>query len=219
MTAVFSSLIENFSLLIKVGVFTCFFVAAAVAVRYNENKRIRTGFLVLFFTFILVPGLTGLYAWPFFSWHLYEAPGPERVTFDEIRVADGEGNEIRYDARASPPIVGSIARRYANAMVGDSSNPFSRDEIRAQACYFLSHANDYREQITKREHGTSGLSITPRHQRDFRWTTERLRGFGEFDRIRIYTVDTTIADDGSHVSTQSDELIIEVTKTQCDNVH
>lgn len=209
-----TSLIENFSLIIKVGVFSCFFLAAAIAVRYNENKQVRTGFLAIFITFIIVSGLTGLYVWPFFSFHLFESPGSEQITFHELRVADGEGQEIRYDARAAPPIVGSISRRYSNAMVG--AERFSTNETLVQACYFLSQAREYREQIDNEE---QKVSITPRHQRDFRWTAERLNGFNELDRIRIYSVEATIATDGSRVSNQSSKLILEVTQEQCDNVY
>lgn len=197
--------------IIRIGVFTLFFTAAAVSLRYNRNTLLRGGFITLFFIFLIIPGFTGVASWPFFPWQLYENAGPTETTFYEMRVVDDEGTEIRYDARAAHPIVGAISRRYARNIAGAGWNPYPPLEARIQSCYFLDKAIEYRERDLQSKHP----QLVPRHQRDYEWTRSKLAGMGEFTALRVYRVDVDIAENGTKINSATETQTFEANNSIC----
>lgn len=196
---------------IRIGVFVAFFTAAGIAIYFNRNKKVRRSFIAVFFVFLLIPGLTGLATWPFFPWQLYDNAGPTDATFYEMRVVDNNGNELRYDARAAHPIVGSISRRYARNMAGTGWAAYTENEAQIQGCYFLKQALEYR----KRDLSPAHPSVVPRHQWDMKWTRQQLDNYAEFTSLRVYRVNVLVAENGTQLQSVSDSRIMEVNKSTC----
>jgi len=210
MDAIVVTILSDFSTLIRIGVFTAFFLAAGLSIYRHRDLRTRQFFVVLFLLFLVVPGITSFTVWPFFPWHLYEQTSSTNATFHELRVADDRGNELRYDARAAEPIVGSVTRRIATAMAGESWTSYSEKERRKLGCYLIREAQRYRSEV-----GDQSIKIPPRHQLDYKWEPDDLAGVGEFTELRVYRVEMDIAEDGSEVLNQTDTRVVTISLRQC----
>jgi hypothetical protein len=162
--------------------------------------------VAVFFVLLLVGNVTGLSIFPFMHWYKFSEPRGQEVTSYEIRVADADGNEIVYDARAAPPLINSMST-LARHMHTDYDTE-TRERV---ARHLLTNANAYRERVEQKGADPAGLLAFPRHTLDYRWTEERLQGHSTFVSVRVYKLTTRTTDDGTELASRTDELVLEVT--------
>jgi hypothetical protein len=146
--------------------------------------------------------------WPFYSWGLVSGVEPTEKTFYEVRLAGPEGEEIRYDARAANPLGGTIVRRYGKNMVSE----YTQEETLTIGNYLLRNARDYREDLNE---GGEYIDLSvPRHQRDYKWETEKLEAVGEFQQIRVYWIKVQMSEDGTKILNRREKLRLSVNETE-----
>ncbi len=184
------------------AVFLGYFAVALAATILHRYRRAREAYLAIFFALVIVPGLTGVWAWPFFTWHLYRYRAPTDVTFYEIRVADGAGHELKYDARAVPPSLATPLTRFAARFP-----TYSPKHSRAFANYLLERARTYRARIETGRRGYLRYLRFPRHQLGFYWTKDLLAGLGPFEKVRIYRVHLRLSGDGEELLAREEQPV------------
>lgn len=189
--------------------FIVFFLLAAVAVRYANQRWIRQGYLAYFFLFLLVVNLTGMPLFPFVSWYKFSEPLPETITRYEIRVADGTGDELVYDARASPPMNGphlwTVGERMATV--------YDQKKACRAGRFFLERARSYRDRVQRDSFDIAERVDFPRHVLDRQWNASELDAYTEFTALRVYRVTFETAPSGRTVESYQERLALAVNGT------
>jgi hypothetical protein len=189
--------------------FVAFFLLAAVAVRYATHRWIRQGYLAYFFLFLLVVNLTGMPLFPFVSWYKFSEPLPETITRYEIRVADAAGDELVYDARATPPMNGphlwTVGERMATV--------YDRGKACRAGRFFLDRARRYRDRVQRDSFDLAERVDFPRHVLDRQWNANELDAYTEFTTLRIYRVTFETAPSGRAVESYRERLALAVDGT------
>ena len=137
-------------------------------------------------------GFKGGIKWPFFSWHLYGYNVDKNIKFYELYVADDEGTEIKYDARAVPPTLTTPLRRLAERMT-----TMSEVEINEIGTFLYKGACSYRQKIKSGSISLKKLVKFPSHQFGFKWDVENLNSLNEFTCLRVYKVKAELSEDGT----------------------
>jgi hypothetical protein len=101
-----------------------FFTVAIGGAAARRWRVARTVALVVLLATVVFYGLTGRSCWPFFAWHLYGYRATTNLSFNQMRVVDGAGLEIPYDARAIAP---SRHRAIAHVAASPLRPAFARD--------------------------------------------------------------------------------------------
>lgn len=191
------------------GFFAC---TLGVAVVSDRVPLARRGYVAVFFAVLVVVNVTGLSLFPFMYWYKFSEPREQTVTSYEIRVADGNGNEIVYDARAAPPMLNSMS-----TLARQLDREYDRSTRRVVAQHLLESARDYRGRIDRGGFAPRGVLDFPRHTLDYRWTEERLTGYGTFTAVRVYALSTRTTDDGTTLEARTDRMVLEVTPDRSDS--
>jgi hypothetical protein len=195
--------------LLRLAFFLCFFAAAGVAIYFNDRTVSRQGFLALFFVFLLLSGSTGLFAWPFFNWHLYPGERSAEESFYELRVVDADGDELKYDARAAPPILATPVKRLTTQMATE----YTAEQRRRMGCYLLDRARSYRAEVGEPSIGEAVKF--PRHQFGFRWQPRHLDGIDRITAVRGYAVTVEVTPDGRELERYDAEPAFTVHGDEC----
>jgi len=142
--------------------------------------------------------------WPFLGWHLYAIDAPTDLTFYEVRLSDGNGGEIKYNARAAPPSLTTPIRRLATNMVLQFS------EIQRQECadFLFKKGVEYRDKVEQNLHRPFYLKF-PLHQFGFRWSQENLEGIENFKFLRIYRIQALFSENGRVLKKKDQYLELE----------
>ena len=190
--------------LVTVLFFVGFFTLTAIAIAFTTRKQIRDCYIIFLLVLIIVPGISGRWLWPFVNWHLYAYRASTILSYYEIRIADKNNREIKYDARAVPPSLATPLRRFARKIPD-----FSPHDSQEFASFLLRSASLYRKQLEKGSFGLGQMIKFPPHQIGFRWTQDDLRSYQQFVDIRIYRVDAKFSGDGREL-VQKSEMLVEV---------
>ena len=181
--------------------FFLFYLVTGIALYFCDFRFVRKIYLTFLFVCLSIPGLTGGWCWPFFNWHLYAYSSSTNFSFNEIRLADVHGNEIKYDARAVPPSLATPVRRLASAYPG-----LPAQNARELSDFLVSQASVYRGKIESGENRVLSLLKFPRHQMGYKWTKELLSNMSDFSEIRIYRIDINLSRDGREILRQVESL-------------
>jgi hypothetical protein len=190
-----------------------FFSMALISIIFNDKKITKRIFVITFFI-LMFAGVFGLVGWPFSDWALFSDIQPTNMTYTEVRIADGQGKEIRYDAHAVPPVLGAVLhRRYPEKM--------KREKKRYNlelGNHLLKEARKYRKNVND----DSAYSINnrfprglrfPRHQLDYQWSSEEINRVGKFRELRIYEINHKITEDGKKVLSKEENLVMKINET------
>ena len=180
-----------------------FFIVASFVIFFRNNEQSRRVFLIIFFLLVLVPGLTGRTSWPFFSWHLYGIQQDDTFKYYEMRVSDGAGNELKYDARAVRPSLATPIRRYAAQIA--SADPNDQTELLK---FFLEEAQEYQGKLEQSPPNFFRFLKFPDHQYGYRWPDAELSDLGPIESIKIYKVDADLTNNGQDIESLYRELVI-----------
>lgn len=183
-------------------VFQGYYLLALAATVFHRNRLVRGIYLTGFLALASASGFTGTMAWPFFSWHLYAYEAPAHFVFLQIRVADRAGREIRYDARATPPSLTTPLRRFASQFA-----TYSREDAQEFARFLLDQASAYRARLGQPDPTVWSRLRFPRHQLGFRWSSETISDFGDFEEVRLYRVEVALSHDGRTLLSKHERLL------------
>jgi len=188
-------ILSDFHLLLFLG----FFGAAAIAIRYHDRRGVRAGFLAFFVVLLVVQGTVVPPGWPFNGWTLFGNEAPTEDVRYEFRVVDADGNELRYDPRATSVLISPVSHRYGQKIDDEYwGESYTDQEASELAQYLLYRATKYRTTV---ESGTyDGTYKFPRHQLDYRWNEQRLQEIGAFETLRLYRIAIHVSHDGNEVA-------------------
>lgn len=187
---------------LRLAVFVGFFATAGAAIVLHRKRWARAGFVGVFVALLCASGLTGKMAWPFFTWHLYATKAETTITYFEIRVADGAGNEVKLDARAAQPTMATPLNRLAKRLV-----LLPAKHAQGVAMWLLERANAYRRDVDRRGVVIHWPWKFPRHQSGYQWTSGGLDGMGSFVELRVYRVDARFNDDGTELLSKKSTIL------------
>lgn len=195
-----------------------FFVFCGIAIYFNrtgsvprriplDRSHVRKGFLAGFFCFLLVPGLVGLTIWPHYQWSPLDSPGQQNTDHYDIYVVDTGGDEIRYDARAVPPLTRSPILKYGSRMARSYDNETNREF----GAFLLDRARSYRTDVAADDEFPHPWTF-PRGEVSYEWSSETLSNYDEFVAIRVYEYQTRLSEDGSDVEYHRRRPVLEITE-------
>lgn len=183
-------------------VFLAFLAPTAVALYFHQRKHVRMLFLAYFLLLTYSVGFNlASNHFPFHTWHLYSNRTGTELTFREIRVADAEGNERKFDARATPPMIQTPAIRHAQRF-----EELEPEEAAEFADFILRGANHYADLVLNDKFPWHEALRFPRHQFGYRWDQEMLADVGSFVELRIYEINAVFSDDGKGVVSVEESL-------------
>lgn len=183
-------------------IFAAFFIPTAVALYFHRHTAIRRLYMAYLLVLICIPGLgLALWHWPFFSWHLYATRTGTEVTFSELRVAEADGDELKYDARAMPPTSQTPLVRFAQRI-----QELEPEEAGEFAEVLLQAANRYADDLQGGRPNLLERLRFPRHQFGFQWSHEDVAGVEEFIELRVYEVQAQFSNDGRAITSVTEEL-------------
>ena len=136
------------------------------------------------------------------SWHLYAHLYSADFQYHELRIADADGHEIQYDARAVPPSLATPIKRFAERLpdlTDTDQKAFSR--------FLLENASTYRRKIEEGKPALLDWIPFPRHQWGFRWSESTLGELSSFEEIRVYLIQAELSDDGRHLLNETETLM------------
>ena len=168
---------------------------------FHRQRWVRWGVMTAIVVLSLLPGFAGRWVWPFFSWHLYAFEAPTEMVYYDIRVADADGDEWRYDARAASPTLATPIRRFAQKL--PDKNP---DEARALAAFLLDRAEGYRQRVLSGDANYNWFKFPP-HQIGIAWDRQSLKEADAFESLRVYRIEAEITSDGRQVLREEAERV------------
>lgn len=198
-----SGLLSNFSGYIYLACFVLFYTGSAFAIYRSQDQTTRRVFVSGLIVVALAVNIVGLSLLPVSSLHKYTSPPSQEESVPVLYLADENGAEIRLDNRAISPI-DDRSNNLAQQIVAAPSR-----ESRIQtAMWILFESRDFRTTIGQNRVGNS-LDFPP-PSINHKWTTEELRGVGEFTSIRIYRVQISFTE-GHEVDNRERTLVVEIT--------
>lgn len=184
------------------AVFFGFFVVAGVAIFWGRNRYVSRTYLVWFFTILLVVNVAiSVIPIPFVHWHKFSDPRPQEQTRYMLRVADADGDEIRYDNKATWNVGGANRATIRAKFRGE----FDAEQKRVVSSYLLQRANDRRTRL-QRPPWVRFLKFPP-HGTGSTWTRENLAEFGPFVSISMYRVEVVTSEDGREIVSSSEDRV------------
>lgn len=182
-----------------------FLALTALALAFSDRPLVREGYLAFLLVGIVVVGLVGIEVVPFVHFLKFSEPDPQGVVSHELRVADDRGNELPYDARASPPLV-YVQTRYLAANLPDEDYD-TQVEVSA---YMLRNACTYRASVEAGDRSLLDRLRFPRHTIDYRWTRATLAEVSAFEAIRVYRLEIESSNDGTEIVSRHEERVLSV---------
>lgn len=198
--------LSPFADLILPGFYLAFFGGTLLMLVLKHRAFARRLWLVGFLSSLLVVTVLGAPILPVVDMHKFSQPSSEEQTYHELRVVDADGNEIRYDTRAVPPMQGTRTSGVGHWMV----ERFDDERRLEMAQFLLSEAEEYRAELLA--DGRDGLERLqpPRYVDEERWTAADVRGLARFESIRVYRHTVVYDEDSTEIESRKTELRLEV---------
>jgi hypothetical protein len=188
-----------------------FFTLTAIAIAYHRRPLVRRGYLAVFFSLLLFVNVTTFTLFPFMHWYKFSEPRTEELSSHLIKVADSDGKELLYDARATPPLLGSSLYT-----LGYQMEEFYSEEKRSRVGrYLLAHACWYRERVERGSIRPLEWVEFPRHVLDYEWSRRELSTYAEFTAIRVYGVEIRTSEDGLRATSYEETRVLEIDPGNC----
>jgi hypothetical protein len=169
------------------------------------RPRVRRAFVGGLLAVLVVSSVVGASPYPFVDLHLYSPAAPAALGVYELRVVDADGRELRYDTRAIPPYTNARLNWLGTRIVdGDDATRT------ATAAFLLDRAERHRASVRAAEGRVLPDGHFPHHVLDYRWTADRVAGYGPFVAVRVYAVSVYFAADGRSVDARTERLAVEV---------
>jgi hypothetical protein len=199
--------LSPFADLILPGFYLAFLGGTLLILVLKHRAYARRLWLTGFLSSLLVVTLLGAPILPVVDMHKFPDPSPEERTYHELRVVDADGEEVRYDARAVPPMQGTRTSRLGRWMVEDYS-----DEKRLEIAGFLiREAEEYRASLLAGGRAPIERLQPPRYVDEERWTAAEVRDLSRFESIRVYRHTIVYDEDSTGIESRETELRLEVT--------
>lgn len=193
--------------LILPGFYLAFFAGTLLMLVLKERAYARRLWLAGFLSVLLVITILGAPILPVVEMHKFPDPTPEEQTYHELRVVDEDGNEIRYDTRAVPPMQGTRTSRLGRWMV----ERYADEKRLEMAGFLLDEAEEYRTELLADRRRPLERLQPPRYVDEERWTAADVRGLSRFESIRVYRHTVVYSADSTEIESRETELRLEVT--------
>lgn len=200
-------LLQPFADLILPGFYVAFFAGTLLLLALKERRYARRLWLTGFLSVLLVITLLGAPIVPIVDMHKFAEPTPEEQTYHEFRVVDADGDEIRYDTRAIPPMQGTRTSALGSAMV----NRYDDERRLELAAFMLENAREYRAEVESGGPSAAERLQPPRYVDEERWTAADLADHSAFVSIRVYRHRIVFSADSTEIETRETTLQLEVT--------
>lgn len=199
--------LSPFADLILPGFYLAFFAGTLLMLALKHRAYARQLWLGGFLSALLVVTVLGAPILPVVDMHKFPDPTPEEQTYHELRIVDEEGNEIRYDTRAVPPMQGTRTSRLGRWMVED----YTDEERLEMAGFLVGEAEEYRTELLADRREPLARLQPPRYVDEERWTASDVRGLSRFESIRVYRHTVVFSEDSTEIDSRETELRLEVT--------
>lgn len=199
-------LLKPFADLILPGFYVAFFAGTLALLALKERPYARRLWLTGFLSVLLVITLLGAPILPVVDMHKFAEPTPEEQTYHEFRVVDEDGDEIRYDTRAIPPMQGTRTSTLGSAMV----NRYDDERRLELAAFMVENAREYRADVEAGGPSPAERLQPPRYVDDERWTAADLAGLSAFESIRVYRHTIVFSADSTEIESKETTLQLEV---------
>jgi hypothetical protein len=183
--------------------FVCFLLCTLVAILFGRKRYVRTSYIAVFFSLLVVVNLVGAPALPLIDWHKFSDPPPQTYVEYEFHVVDADGNELDYDHRATLFVDGVTMSPLHKRML----NAYSPGKNEGIACYLLNRAREYRTTVQTRS--LLHFLRFPPHGLENTWSAEGLSRYSEFVGIRLYRLEMNTSTDGSEIGSSSGKTVFE----------
>lgn len=199
--------LSAFSGLIRGTFYVFFFAATVVTFVFRERRYVKQAYLAMFLSGLVVVTLVGASVLPLVEMHKFANTVDDEEQYYQITIVDEQGTELRYDTRATPPVMGTRTSGLAESMVEDQTDP----ERLEMGRFLVSNAEEYRASVRRGERdGITQRLSAPRYVEEDRWTAADLEGTSAFVAIRIYERTIRFAEDNSEVADSSRRVVLEV---------
>lgn len=193
--------------LILPGFYVAFFAGTLVLLALSDREMARRVWLAGFLSVLVVITVLGAPVLPVVDMHKFSQPTPEERTYHEFRVVDADGEEIRYDTRAIPPMQGTRTSSLGYSMIERYD-----DERRLElAAFMLKHAREYRANVEAGGPSAVERLQPPRYVDEERWTAADLAGLSMFESLRVYRHTIVFSADSTEIESKETTLELEVT--------
>lgn len=192
--------------LILPGFYLAFLGGTLCMLVLKRRAYARRLWLAGFFSSLLVVTVLGAPILPVVEMHKFPEPTPEEQSYHEIRIVDAEGNEIRYDARAVPPMQGTRTSRLGRWMV----ERYSDEKRLEMAAFLVAEAEEYRTELLTDGREPLERLQPPRYVDEERWTAAEVRDLSQFESIRVYRHTVVFSEDSTEIASKETELRLEV---------
>lgn len=172
-----------------------------------DGAVFRRLWLTAFLSGIVVTSLIGAPIVPFVDMNKFSDRTDDEFTYYEIRMVDGDGDEIRYDVRAIPPVEGASRHtRLAGMMVHD----FSDAERREMAASLFERAVAYRAEVESGHTPWHERLESPVYSQEPPWQPAELEGMSAFETIRIYERTIVYGPDDTEIVDRSERELLRI---------
>ncbi|MFD1597580.1 hypothetical protein [Halobellus rarus] len=196
--------LRPYATLILPGFLVVFFVGAAVAAVLSDRWYARRLFVACFFVgLILSNSVLPMAPPPFVSWGHFSQPTAEVETYQEIRLVDESGHELKMDDKMTLAFDSVATTRLIKHMRRGQNTT----ENETTARLLLDRATEYREAVERGD--AEGLARFPSHGLTSVWTPELLDGHERFVGVRVYEMTFVTSEDGTEVVRYEEDVVFE----------
>lgn len=184
-------------------VWTFLFGLAAVA--FGDRKQwLKDGFIAYIFIGLLACNFVlPLAPHPFVSWGHFSEPTTETVTYEELRLVDERGAELKFDSRATLTFDSASMRPVRERVRKEAADGGENETARA----LIEQASAYRKSVKSRS--TVDKMKFPHHGLTSTWDPKTLDQYGEFVGIRLYEMTFVTTPDGTTVTEYEETVVAE----------
>jgi len=199
-------LLSPFADLIYAIFFISFFIGTALLL-FIDRQIARRAWIAAFLSVLIVVTVLGVPMFPVVDMHKFASPNLEEDrTIHELHIVDEEGNEIRYDTRAAPPVKGTRT----SGLAGDMVYEYTDQERLDMATFLVDRAEKHRLDIQNGGAFIFEWFQPPRYVDSQKWSHNTITGMSEFESIRVYERDMVYSENNTELQTVSKELKLEI---------
>lgn len=199
-------LLKPFAEFILPGFYVAFVGGTLLMLALADRRFARRLWLGGFLSALLVVTVLGAPIVPVVDMHKFAEPTPEEQTYHELRVVDEDGQEIRYDTRAVPPVQGTRTSALGHRMV----HRYDDGRRLELAAFLIREAEEYRESVLAGPRLHERLE-PPRYVDEARWTPAAVGEMSSFETIRVYRHTVVFSADSTTIESRETALALEVT--------
>jgi len=181
------------------------FLFGLTAVAFGNRKQwLKNGFIAYIFIGLLACNFVfPLAPHPFVSWGHFSEPTTEIVTYQELRLVDEHGTELKFDSRATLTFDSASMRPIRERVRREAADSGESETARA----LIEQATDYRNSV-KSQSMVDKVKF-PHHGLTSTWDPETLDQYGEFVGIRLYEMTFVTTPDGTTVTEYEETVVAE----------